>query len=723
MDKVKFDILINATPAQKALMDFAKTVTKVVTKVNGQLKSISTNLNSVNKTSMGGFNKGITSANKNLSTLEKRMRKISSMAKGGRGSSGGANRFISGGMGLMGGYATFGLMGMLGGAVDSGNKFESGIADIKGILANAEGGFGNLEDKIRSVGRTSAFTITQMGEAAKFMAQAGMGSSAIGNSLGAVSNLGMVGNLDVGKSADIMTNIMASMGIDSKQSTAVTDILTSTSTNTNTNIKMLGQSFAYVGNIAAQTGTSINETAAAIGILGDAGIQGSRAGTNLRQMFLRLAAPTAAGSDQIEKLGLSLYRVGKDGHRALKPLSEIMDQFRGTDAGIEEFKDIFGVRGGAAFGALISGAEKYKKVLEKIAGSGGLTDQLAGKKMATTAGKTLVMKSVWEDLSITLMEKVRPAYNYVIEGITKMLDKLQHNKKFLQIVENVANGLAIGLRAAYHIIKFLFNFIVDNWSGIVAAISAIATVMGVLAIKSAYVALANPFTAWMLSIAGVILLYNKLTKMLPSTDVAKEHYAARWDQIKEGAGDQWKAMIGGFTGKDSSEMAAKASGGVGKVLGAFAGKDEFEQKRYDAMSYADKFKYIERREKAGTLNDDILGDITGNLRGLIAPKGSSQEKLLTLLETMSSTTKVNLGVGITGGTNEGDGLDTLSKASPLTSNGNEFQRSVIVNIGSLVENVNINGGLSSSEATSQIETQVSEVFIKVVSDFELGLSN
>ena len=116
MDKVKFDILINATPAQKALMDFAKTVTKVVTKVNGQLKSISTNLNSVNKTSMGGFNKGITSANKNLSTLEKRMRKISSMAKGGRGSSGGANRFISGGMGLMGGYATFGLMGMLGGA-------------------------------------------------------------------------------------------------------------------------------------------------------------------------------------------------------------------------------------------------------------------------------------------------------------------------------------------------------------------------------------------------------------------------------------------------------------------------------------------------------------------------------------------------------------------------------------------------------------------------------
>ena len=284
MDKVKFDILINASPAQKALMDFAKTVTKVVSKVESQLKGINKSMASLNGKSMGGFNKGIDTANKKLSVLEKRMKSIKSLGSGKSGR-GGGNRFVSGGMGLMGGYATFGLMGLLGGAVDSGNKFESGMADIKGILAHAEGGFGSLDTKIREVGRTSAFTITQMGEAAKFMAQAGMGSGAIGNTLGAVSNLGMVGNLNVGKSADIMTNIMAAMGIDSSQSTAVTDVLTATSTNTNTNISMLGQSFAYVGNIAAQTGTTINETAAAIGILGDAGIQGSRAGTNLRQMF------------------------------------------------------------------------------------------------------------------------------------------------------------------------------------------------------------------------------------------------------------------------------------------------------------------------------------------------------------------------------------------------------------------------------------------------------
>ena len=100
-------------------------------------------------------------------------------------------------------------------------------------------------------------------------------------------------------------------------------------------------------------------------------------------MFLKLAAPTKKGKETIEALGLSLYRIGKDGHKALKPMAEILDQFKGTDAGLEQFKDIFGVRGGAAFGALINGAEKYKKVLEKISGSGGLTDQLAGKKMAT----------------------------------------------------------------------------------------------------------------------------------------------------------------------------------------------------------------------------------------------------------------------------------------------------------------------------------------------------
>ena len=70
----------------------------------------------------------------------------------------------------------------------------------------------------------------------------------------------------------------------------------------------------------------------------------------------------------------------------------------------------------------------------------------------------------------------------------------------------------------------------------------------------------------------------------------------------------------------------------------------------------------------------------------------------------------------------GDAVGTLATVSPLTSGKNEMNRSVIVNMNSLVENVNINGGLSSSETTSQIETQVAEVFTKVVADWEIGMS-
>ena len=724
MDKVKFDILINATPAQKALMDFAKTVTNVVSKVDKQLKGINTDLSKLNGKSLGGFNKSITTTNKKLGTLEKRMRKINSMVSKGKGAAGGGNRFVSGGMGLLGGYATFGLMGMLGGAVDSGNKFESGMADIKGILAHAEGGFGSLDTQIREVGRTSAFTITQMGEAAKFMAQAGMGSGAIGNTLGAVSNLGMVGNLGVGKSADIMTNIMAAMGIDSSQSTAVTDILTATSTNTNTNISMLGQSFAYVGNIAAQTGTSINETAAAIGILGDAGIQGSRAGTNLRQMFLKLAAPTTKGKETIEALGLSLYRIGKDGHRALKPMTEILDQFKGTDAGLEEFKDIFGVRGGAAFGALINGAEKYKKVLEKIAGSGGLTEQLAEKKMATTAGKTLVMKSVWEDLSITLMDKVRPAYNFVITGITKLLDKMQNSKKFLSFVEGAANGIAVAMKAAYYIAKFLFNFIIDNSDFLIKLLAAVTAGMVAFGIASAAASLASPFTVMLIEAAALLIIADKISnhfsdplKLSQRADVNKVQKEADLLRKSHAAGTSGLNRDQYVSAQDTLQKRAMALNELSEdqLISRYWAKEKFPNKKYSDLT----FDQVASLSKNRPETQGILDKAMAAGKSLVAPKGSAQEKLLKQLETVTSGVNVNLGRGTV---KEGDAIGTMASATPLTSAKNEMSRSVIVNMNSLVENVNINGGLSSSETTTQIETQVADVFTKVVRDFELGMS-
>lgn len=730
MDQVKFDILINATPAQKALNKFANTVTKVVTKVDRQLSGLDKHLGSVSKSltalngkSLKGFNKGITTANKNLSSLEQKMRKITSMSGGGRGSSKGVgNRFVSGGMGLIGGYATYGLMGMLGGAVDSGNKFESKMADIKGILANAEGGFGSLDTKIREVGRTSAFTITQMGEAARFMAMAGMKGGDIGNSLGSVANLGMVGGLDVGRSADIMTNIMASMGINSKQSGAVTDVLTATFTNTNTSIEELGQSFAYVGNIAAQTGTSINETAAAIGILGDSGIKGSRAGTNLRQMFLKLAAPTKKGKETIESLGLSLYRIGKDGHRALKPISQILDQFKGTNAGLEEFQDIFGVRGGAAFGALINGAEKFKGVLEKISGSGGLTDQLAEKKMATTAGKTLVMKSVWEDLSITLMEKVRPAYNYVIDGITKLLTKLQTNESFLEAVEGAANSVAIGLRMAYEVTKFLFKLIVDNGESIVKILAGLTAGMVAYGVASAIASLSNPFTMAIAGAAALLILTDKISGKM--NDPLRLFKQSRMEELKQknidlanrGESMPYKKYrqekfyleneMDGIMQSDEEEMINRYW--ASKNLSAFR-YDELTKEQKDSLpkNRPSTQGFIDKAMKAG--------------RDLVAPKGGDADNLLKKLEEIQSSTYVNLG-NDGKQTKEGDGMDTLSKATPLTSSRNEMSRSVVVNMNSLVENVNIGGALGSNETASQIQEEIADVFTKVVRDWELGMS-
>ena len=96
LDKVQFDILVNASPAEKALLNFARTVDKTVSKVSNKLdkidksfKGISKSLNKINDKSMKGFSRGIKKVNKNLAETERRLKKINSSNIGGKIGGGG----------------------------------------------------------------------------------------------------------------------------------------------------------------------------------------------------------------------------------------------------------------------------------------------------------------------------------------------------------------------------------------------------------------------------------------------------------------------------------------------------------------------------------------------------------------------------------------------------------------------------------------------------------
>ena len=740
-DQVKFEIVVSANNAVKALGNFSKAVNKAVNssttalaKLDKSMDKIAANMRTMNSMKMTGFASGLKEANVQARALEKRMKSINANSQkagssGGRRGGGGGRmggRMMNGAMGMLGGLGAYNFIGMVTGAMGSGMEFESKMTDIKGILENTEQGYDGLGKKIREVGKDSAFTINQMAGAAKFMAMSGMQKGGISGSLSSVSNLGMVGNMSVDRSADIMTNIMMSMGIDPSgegQSGAVADVITGVMTKSNVGIEEIGQSMAYVGNIAAQTGRSVTETAVAIGILGDNGIKGSRAGTNLRQMFLRLAAPTKKGGEMIKNMKLQLYELGENGHRQLKPIEELLAMFNKSGAGLTEYKEIFGIRGAAAFSALASGAKKYSDVLKEInENGGGLTDRLAKRKMATTQGKILVMKSNWEDLGISMMDKVRPALNFVVDGLTKLFSKLGSNKKFLEAVENTANFLASSMRVAYEVIKFLFNFIMDNSSVIVTAIGLITLALSGMAIAGGIAALANPFVAWLATATALIVLLDQVEKR----GTGSRERSDRLDQM----GRQTKKIWNLYANTDLSEIGSESwKAQRDEAARLFANADNKDGDAFyrdigtrRQQSSSGKVESPYKNDK--TSSEILLEKIKKLTMGLVAPKGSDAEKLLTALAKIETKTKANLG-GITGGTKQGDGQDTLANSSPLSSVANEMSRSIVVNIhdGLLHVEHQYIGSSNGELGTDDIERQLSDALVHIVQDYELGMSN
>ncbi len=190
----------------------------------------------------------------------------------------------------------------LGGALYSVVKpaigFELAIARVGAITNEAAGGkgFKSLTKQARELGRTTQYTASQTAEAMQFLGMAGLNTNEILSATPEILNLAIAGNMDLGRTADIASNILTGFNMKAERTAEVADVLAQAARNTNVNVEMLGQTMKFVASAASAVGGTLQETAALAGVLGNAGIQSTMAGTMLRSAYLRLAAPAKAGA-------------------------------------------------------------------------------------------------------------------------------------------------------------------------------------------------------------------------------------------------------------------------------------------------------------------------------------------------------------------------------------------------------------------------------------------
>lgn len=318
-----------------------------------------------------------------------------------------------------------------------------------------EGRFNEMNQLMRQVGVETKYTAPQVASAGKFLAMAGFNVDQIKHAIRPISDIALVGDTDLGETADVVTNIMTAYEIPAKQMDNTADILTMTFTKTNTTLLELAESFKYAGTVAHQSGLDFETASAAFGVLGDAGIKGSHAGTTLRMMLLNMMNPTKRGQEAWDILGINT----KDKNGNLRNLSDILSDLHEKQQTMSAgdfstlINKMFRVTAAPGALALINNVAKMQEVTGLNKKSMGLASDLADEKKNTIQGLWYQMTSAFTETGMQGFEQMQG----VIRDFLQRMIELMKSTEF-----------ATALRNAMDMFLKIANVIVGVFKGIMA---------------------------------------------------------------------------------------------------------------------------------------------------------------------------------------------------------------------------------------------------------------
>ena len=292
-----------------------------------------------------------------------------------------------------------------------------------------------LMEVAQQVNMKTPLTNYDIASGERYLAMAGNSAEAIERMIGPAANLASIFEMklgDKGGVADLMTNIMATFGIASKDAAKVADILGVATTSANINLTDLAQSLQYSGATFRNAGIDLQTAAAAIGVLGDQGIQASSAGTALANMIryltLSITGQKAKGAKMLEAMGISKdelvdsYGNLKDLGTLMTVIADKMGRLSGT-AREAAMYNIFGVRGQRAasglFQAIWNGSDKMQKIIDKVNSSDGWTEDTINERSKTPQGRVDALNASIDNLKVGLGGAMT-IFTPLITGMSKL---------------------------------------------------------------------------------------------------------------------------------------------------------------------------------------------------------------------------------------------------------------------------------------------------------------
>mgnify|MGYP000462016630 FL=1 len=331
-------------------------------------------------------------------------------------------------------------------SVNSFQDFEAMMSQVKAISGATGQAFDDLTAKAQEMGATTKFTATESAEAFNYMAMAGWKPQQMIDGISGIMSLAAASGEDLGTTSDIVTDALTAFGLQAGDAGHFADVLAQASANANTNVSMLGESFKYVAPVAGAMNYSVEDTSLALGLMANASIKGSMAGTALKTSLANMAAPTDSMAAAMDKYGISLT----DSEGNMKSLRGVIDNLRGSLGGLSETEQtaaastIFGKEAMAGMLAIINASEEdYNKLSTAIGNSKDAAEGMADTMLDNLKGSFTLMQSAIEGTENAFGKRLSPYLRGIAGGITDMMPEITDG---INAVMDVADDKIAGVK-------------------------------------------------------------------------------------------------------------------------------------------------------------------------------------------------------------------------------------------------------------------------------------
>lgn len=435
------------------------------------------------------------------------------------------------------------IVGMAGAAVKTGMEFDAQMSKVSALTGARGKDFDDLRAKARELGASTKFSATEAAEAMEYMGMAGWDVQDIMGGIGGVLDLAAASGEDLGTTSDIVTDALTAFGMGAGEAERFADVLATASSAANTNVSMMGETFKYVGSVAGAYGYTAEDVAESIGLMANAGIKSSSAGTQLRSIMSRLATDAGASSKSLgalgtmqEKLGVQFYN--SDG--SMREFNDVITDARKAWQGLTQdeqaniAKKIAGQNAQSGWLALMqASSEDVDDLHKKINDCDGAAAEMADTMQNNTAGAFTILKSAIQEAAIAINDYLKPYVEKAIAFVKRLVDKFnslsQKQKDLIIKIALIVAAVGPGLLIAGKIISFV-GLIISNFMMIIGVIakvvSVIKTVIAVVKVVFAVIA-ANPIILLIVAIIAVIAVIIRFRKQIAAA------FKAAGEKVKE----------------------------------------------------------------------------------------------------------------------------------------------------------------------------------------------